>query len=110
MKGHEMRAIREEALEMTELELARAIGYTGTDLNDKTRIREYERGKKQIPLYIARLVWLMSTIAQEVERDPEEIWPTCVNETGEIDWPKWTGYEFDHLPDAEVLRCPIAPK
>lgn len=97
MQGAEMKQIRER-LGMTELQLARAIGYTGTDRNDDTRIREYERGKKQIPLYIARLVWLIGAFAEESDSlgyDASEQLP---------EWPEWPGYEFEHTPDSEVAK------
>ncbi len=85
MNGAEMKQIRQR-LGMSELQLARAIGYTGTDRNDNTRIREYERDKKQIPLYIARLVWLIDlTIGDRISAG--------------IGWPEWPGYDFDHTPD-----------
>lgn len=98
-----MRVIRRR-LGLTELQLAREIGYTGTDRNDDTRIREYERGKKQIPLYIARLVWLLGCLRQEVESDPPELWPSVVSEDGKVDWPEWPGYEFEHIPDTQTSR------
>lgn len=88
MQGAEMRAIRER-LNLSELGLARQIGYTGTDRNDTTRIREYERDKKQIPLYIARLVWL---IDHAISGSP----------SGQLHWPYWDGYDFEHTPDAEI--------
>ena len=88
MKGEEMRAIRVEALELTELQLARLIGYTGTDRNDDMRIREYERGKKQIPLYIARLVWMLHAWADLTGQLPN--------------FPEWPDYDFEHTPDDEV--------
>lgn len=79
---------------------ARLIGYTGTDRNDDTRIRKYEQGKQQIPLYIARLVWLLGELKLEtsttspVTMDP---WTKVVR-----GWPEWEGYEFEHTPDHEI--------
>lgn len=98
MQGNEMKDIRER-LGMTELQLARAIGYTGTDRNDDTRIREYERGKKQIPLYIARLVWLMARV---IEGEWIDLWqPADKSVEGFPDFP---GYDFEHIPDSEVAK------
>lgn len=95
-----MRAVRAQ-LGMTELQFARLIGYTGTDRNDDMRIREYERGKKQIPLYIARLVWLVGVVMSEAEEMPPEMLSACLNDDGSaIDWPDWSGYEYEHNPDA----------
>lgn len=105
MQGNEMKAIR-ELLGMTELQLARAIGYTGTDRNDDTRIREYERGKKKIPLYIARLVWLIGEIDARSEANLLQgvFDPGYVADDGLPDWPEWPGYEFEHIPDGEVAE------
>lgn len=105
MQGKEMRAIRER-LGMTELQLARALGYTGTDRNDDTRIREYERGKKQIPLYVARLVWLIGEIAERAEINSNHGVPNpgYVADDFLPDWPEWPGYDFDHSPDSEVAK------
>lgn len=99
MNGAEMRAIRKR-LNLDELGLARQIGYTGTDRNDITRIREYERDKKQIPLYIARLVWLIGETVRENLREAGQ-WPHAheIDDDGRIFWPQWPGYEFDHSPD-----------
>lgn len=90
MKGQEMKQIRQ---------LARAIGYTGTDRNDEMRVRQYEYGKKQIPLYIARLVWLM-------DREHRNAVPftTPPMQSGVIRFPDWPGYEFDHTPDAVAAK------
>lgn len=87
MQGAEMKVIRLR-LNLSELGLARQIGYTGTDRNDATRIREYERDKKQIPLYIARLVWLIDLAVAD-------------SPSGLLHWPYWPGYDFDHAPDPD---------
>ncbi len=86
MKGQEFKNLRQQ-LGLDRLEFARLLGYTGTDRNDVTRIRQYEgsHGSKQVPLYIARFVWL------------------CVDHklrTGLLPlFPIWEGYEYDHNPD-----------
>lgn len=86
MNGPEMKRLRME-MGLDRLQLARLIGYTGTDRNDIMRIRTYEGGKKQVPLYIARLVWIM-----------HGWWWTTGNFPP---WPTWPGYDFDHTPDQE---------
>ncbi len=86
MKGQEMRHLRQE-MKLDRLGFARAIGYTGTDRNDVTRVRVYETDKKQIPLYIARLVWLLAENRRMMGALPA--------------WPAWPGYQFDHTPDPE---------
>ncbi len=83
MTGSQMREIRRE-LRMDRLAFARLIGYTGTDRNDALRVKRHENGK-QIPLYLARLLWLIT------------VW---TRRTGELpEFPSWPGYDFDHTPD-----------
>lgn len=84
MQGKEMREIRHQ-LRLDRLQFARLLGYTGTDRNNDTRIRKYENDRQQIPLYIARLAWL---VLREWDG------------TGQLPvFPEWPGYEFDHTPD-----------
>lgn len=74
---------------LTRLEFARLIGYTGTDRNDETRIRKYERGGKdsQVPLYIARLVYLLVSHHKRIGELPR--------------FPDWPGYVFKSEPDPQ---------
>ena len=84
MLGSELREVRRK-LRMTRLEMARVIGFTGTDRNDVVRIRRFENGVQQIPLYIARAVWMLA------------VW---VRRTGDLPpFPVWPNYEFEHIPD-----------
>lgn len=70
---------------MDRLQFARLLGYTGTDRNSVMRVRRLENGITQVPLYIARLVWLVT------------VW---VRSTAELPpFPEWSGYEYDHSPD-----------
>ena len=91
MQGSEMKQIR-ELLGLDRVQFARLLGYTGTDRNDETRIRRYENqsDQYQIPLYIARLAWLILR-----HHDNYGILPV---------FPEWPGYDFSHEPDhaAEV--------
>ena len=86
MKAQEMKNLRQR-MGLERLEFARLLGYTGSDRNDITRIRQYEsgRGGKQIPLYIARLVWLLAAHQRRTGSMPE--------------FPAWPGYEFASAPD-----------
>lgn len=69
---------------MDRLQFARLLGYTGTDRNDVMRVRRLENGQ-QVPLYLARLAWLVATWSRR---------------TGELPpFPDWSGYQFDHSPD-----------
>lgn len=78
---------------MTRSAFAGFLGYTGSDATNKRRIRAFECGEAQIPLYIARLVWLIGCLRSEVENDPEELWPSMVDGHGNIHWPEWPGYQ-----------------
>jgi len=71
---------------------ARLIGYTGTDRNDITRVRKYETSTERVPLYLARLIWLI-----EVCRETFGTFPK---------FPDWPGYEFDHAPDPQHENQP----
>lgn len=104
MQGNEMRQIRER-LGMQRVQFARALGYTGTDRNDETRIRRYENQceKYPIPLYIARLAWLIDGVMASAREEPPELWPEMLTDDGTgIDWPQWPGYDYSHEPDEEV--------
>jgi hypothetical protein len=85
MRGSDMREIRRQ-LRMDRLQFARLLGYTGTDRNDAMRVRRHENSP-QVPLYLARLAWLIS------------VWVKRTNELPPF--PGWVGYDFDHTPDEE---------
>lgn len=85
MKSHELKNLR-KSLGLERLTFARLIGYTGTDRNDVMRVKQYEE-KKQVPLYIARLVWLIADYKRRTGRFPT--------------FPDWPGYTFPHDPDPE---------
>ena len=79
-----MRELRRQ-LRMDRLQFARLIGYTGTDRNDEMRVKRLENAGDPVPLYIARLLWLIA------------VWTRTHN--GLPDWPAWPYYQFDHSPD-----------
>lgn len=89
MKAQEFKNLRQR-LGLERLVFARLIGFTGTDRNDVTRIRQYEgsgRSSKQVPLHLARYAWML-----------EEHF----NRTGKFPmFPDWPGYDHDHSPDPE---------
>jgi hypothetical protein len=85
MKSQELKNLRRR-LGLERLPFARLIGYTGTDRNDVMRVKQYEE-KKQVPLYIARLVWLIAEYRRTTGRMPA--------------FPDWQGYDYDHTPDPE---------
>jgi transcriptional regulator with XRE-family HTH domain len=88
MRGQDFKNIRQK-MGLERIEFARLIGFTGSDRNDLTRIRQYERGHngRQIPLYIARLVWLLSAHQRRTGILPE--------------FPGWPGYQFETRPDPQ---------
>lgn len=86
MHGTELKQIRQR-LGMDRFQFARLIGYTGTDRNNETRLRSYENGKLQVPLYIARFADLIQRWYLIFGRLP--------------DFPDWPGYEFDRRPDPQ---------
>jgi hypothetical protein len=83
MKPAQFRQIRED-LELDQLGMASLIGYSGIERNAAKRVEELERGRRDIPLYIGRLVWLEWRIlcAQEGEHLAD-----LLNVGGDIDWP-----------------------
>jgi len=85
MKAQEFKNLRKH-LGLERLTLARLFGYTGTDRNDVTRIKQYE-GKKQVPLHMARYLWLLVEYRRITGKFPT--------------FPDWGGYEYDHSPDPQ---------
>lgn len=88
MDGNEFKAIRER-LGLSKNQFAQELGYTGSSHNNTTLIDRYETGRgRPIPLYIARLAWLIDRIstytdvssAVPVEYRGSRILPM---------WPKW---------------------
>lgn len=94
MTPEEFKAIRDQ-LGQSKVEFARTLGYTGNDKNNSQRMREFETGERPIPLYIARLAWLIGEIMTDVDQEPQDLWPNCVNDDGAIDWPDWSGVQED---------------
>lgn len=82
MQPNEFKAIREK-LQMTRSEFAGFLGYTGSDATKKRRIRAFESGE-EIPLYIARLAWLIRRFTFD------EI--VMFDDANRIEWPDWPGY------------------
>jgi hypothetical protein len=87
VKAQEFKNLRKR-LGLERLTFARLIGYTGKDLNDVTRIKQYEgsgRSSKQVPLYLARYVWLLVEYKRITGKFPT--------------FPDWEGYNFISEPD-----------
>lgn len=91
-----MRAIRRR-LGLGKNQFAKELGYTGTSRNNVTQIKRYEGDRRLIPLYIARLAWLLDQLLASqsmliANRVQTEGFPLPA-------WPQWPGYTFDHDPD-----------
>jgi transcriptional regulator with XRE-family HTH domain len=85
--GEELREAR-RVIGLDKPEFARHLGYTGTDRNNEKLIRDYEQGRKAIPLYIARLVWLLAEIAADCNELAPDDWPPYVGDDGKVQWPE----------------------
>lgn len=85
MQPSEFKAIRER-LRMTRSEFAGFLGYTGSEATRKRRIRAFEGGEVQIPLYIARLAWMIRQVTFDDEL-------TIFDDNNRIEWPEWPGYQ-----------------
>lgn len=96
MNGFEFRSIRRR-LDLTEADFAKELGYTGKGKNRINLIRDFEGGSKQVPLYIARLAWLLGQI-KDPTRDKRGD-PTYRDFDGRINWPDWPGYTREELDD-----------
>lgn len=84
MNGSELKQIR-RGMRMERPEFARLIGYTGTDRNNALRVRRMEHSNEPVPLYIARLLWLIEMFTRRWGHLP--------------DFPEWPGYDYEHNPD-----------
>ena len=58
MTGEEFKAIRVH-IGMTWAEFGAELGLAGSLRNNSTRVAEYERNKKPIPAYLARLAFML---------------------------------------------------
>jgi hypothetical protein len=95
MNGEEMRRIRMR-LVLSEDAFASELGYTGKGKNRINLIRDFESGKKRIPLYIARLAWLIDIVLR-ANAPGTGIWQ---GDDGNITgWPDWPGYTREELDD-----------
>lgn len=107
MQAEEMKRIR-KSLGMERIAFARLIGYTGTDRNSENRISAFENGRTQIPLYIARLVWLIDQIRTKViHADYDGIEGFDLDQSRAPIFPEWPGYEFSHEPDPQHQKEPV---
>ena len=80
-----------ESLKMNRAEFGALLGYTGLPDNNALRVKRIERGRDPVPLYLARLIWLM------------QVWVRRTNELPPF--PAWPYYDYDHTPDEEQANA-----
>jgi hypothetical protein len=91
MRGEELRRIaRKLDGGLSKNELARELGYRGNPRNNSDLINAYYQNRKQIPLTVASLAWLI------------EQWFDMTGETP--DWPDWEGYDEQKGPPLNFER------
>lgn len=95
MKGAEFRAIRER-LGLNEAEFASELGYTGKGKNRVKVIGDFEADRKRIPLYIARLAWLIDKVVESYAKTDGQAF---YHDWRHINWPDWPGYTREELED-----------
>ena len=87
MKGDELKRIRYR-LRLTKFKFGRLLGYTSKRLATISQVHSMERGRKPIPLYIARLAWLIHRF-YEIDGETIPLLPDwdyeIANEPGESD-------------------------
>lgn len=88
MNNNDFRRLRQEA-GLNEADYAKLLGYTGNGKNRVNTIKEFESGKKQIPLYIARLAWLIG------EWRAEQLDQGFRDGAAMPRFPEWGGYNFE---------------
>jgi hypothetical protein len=99
MTGKELKALRYK-LGMKKLEYGRMLGFLSTQHSLAVHMHRLENQRRPIPLYIARLAWLIDqvyemnvTIHRKIPVDPQ----------GLPAWPHWPRYTLDpepEMPDA----------
>lgn len=96
MNGAEFKAIRMR-LGLDQARFAAELGYTGKGRNRVMLIEAFESGRKRIPLYIARLAWLVDKVGSgdTVGTSVEPLSRAYI-----ISWPQWPGYTREELDDA----------
>lgn len=90
MKGDDMRQARAYLGNLDRYQFADLLGYTGSDKNNFTRIKSYENGKRRIPLYIARSVWLLMNFYSSHRQLPG--------------FPYWPMYDDEYPPEDDQPR------
>lgn len=100
MKGEELRAIRNR-FGLTKHDFALQLGYRGNVMNNSKLIKAYEQGRKQIPLTVASLAWLIDQWSRlnDIVNAP---WQAPSPELPE--WPAWSGYDDQLGPPIDYDR------
>jgi hypothetical protein len=100
MTGAELRAMRRK-LHMTKFDFGRLLGYTAKRNSLVVHIHRMEIGRKPLPLYIARLAWLIDqlyerNLARSIGETPI---PLQFDQRLLPLWPAWP-YKFEDDEEA----------
>lgn len=96
MNNNDFRRLRRET-GLDEAGYATLLGYTGNGKNRVNLIRDFESGKKKIPLYIARLAWLIGEVREDAIDNADIGMPEYTDSTGVVRFPDWPGYTREEL-------------
>ena len=91
MTGEEFKALR-LSFGLSQDKLALYLGYGGNHSTNRTTMDRYETGKRVVPPYIARLMWLIgeyrSDMIQQGYRGEKNLMPK---------FPDWPAYQDDEI-------------
>ena len=85
MKGPEFRKIR-KFFGLSKTDWMYQLGYSGTKNTMYLNCERYENGSREIPLYLARYVWLLEQWGRERP-------PLAPAQSALPSWPEWHDYE-----------------
>lgn len=89
MKGDEFRRIR-KFFGLGKVDWMYALGYAGNKNTMYINCERYENGTREIPLYLARYVWLVEQWGRH------RLHNGAKSETDLLPkWPEWPGYELE---------------
>lgn len=100
MTGEEFRTIR-KAFGMDRPTFSILLGYTGNETTNERRLQRFETNRMQIPLYIARLAWLLNQLRARRKLLDVLVDDDVIDSRGIALWPDWPGYDFESVPDQQ---------
>lgn len=99
MKGPEFRRIR-KFFGLGKADWMYQLGYAGNKNTLFINCARYENGQREIPLWLARYVWLME---QWGRAQP----PRAPAEAALPKWPEWPGYDLEERPSPPVGKISL---